>query len=279
MSADKKNRWRIIISGKMPAAENMALDKTILTGVAQGISPNTIRLYDWDCPTVSFGFHQDIKGHMDLNKIFDNNFAFVRRPTGGRAVLHYDEVTYAVIAKNRGQFSGSILDVYKEIAYPLLYSLRDVGIDAKIADSLTNSSASNKWQDPCFSSSSKYEINFKGKKIIGSAQVRKNGAFLQHGSILLNHNQEKMADLLPIKNNEKRVVIKKYLEKKTVFINQLLDKQIRFEEFTEILKDNFIKNFEIDNIISDSLSDKELNIYQKSLHEIENEINYFTKNL
>ena len=262
----------------MNPAKNMALDKAILCGIAEGISPNTIRIYDWDPPTVSFGYHQKINEQINLKKICESDFGLVRRPTGGRAVLHFDEVTYAVIAENKGQFSGSILEVYKEIAKPLLKSLNDVGINAEITDSLTDNNKIMKWKDPCFSSSSKYEININGKKIIGSAQVRSNNAFLQHGSILLNHNQEKMADLLPISAENKRRIMKKFLAKKTVSINQLLDKNISFWKFAEILKKNFIKFFKIENYSSQSLLKKESIIYSDYLKELEKEIVRLRKN-
>lgn len=256
----------------MPPAENMALDQTILIGVADDISPNTIRIYDWDPPTVSFGFHQKINEQINLEKVREKGFGIVRRPTGGRAVLHFDEVTYAVIAKTEGEFSGTILDVYKKIAEPLLNSLHEIGIPAEMENDFTEKKKAKKWQNPCFSSSSKYEINYKGKKIIGSAQVRKNGAFLQHGSILLNYNQEKMADLLPLANEKKRILMKKFLAKKTVFINQLLDKQVSFEKFAGILKNNFIKDFNIFDTIPDSISNEELAIYKDRLVELKNEI-------
>ncbi len=274
-----ENSWRVIVSGKMPAAQNMAMDSAILSGVAQGSSPNTIRIYDWESPTVSFGYHQNPNNHIDLSRVAKNNFAFVRRPTGGRAVLHYDEVTYAVIAKNEGQFAGSILDVYKKIAYPILHTLQEVGIDATMSESVQNNSNTDKWRDPCFSSSSKYEINSDGKKIVGSAQVRKNDAFLQHGSILLNNNQEKMAELLPIDSETKRKVMKKYLAKKTIFINELLHKQISFAHFASILKENFMKDFAIKDIVPAGLSDFETTVYQKKLQKHEKEIESLRKNI
>jgi len=277
MNENSNNAWRIIISGKMSPAENMALDKAILKGVAQGISPNTIRIYDWNPPTVSVGYHQKINEQIDLNKVRDNGFGIVRRPTGGRAVLHFDEVTYAVVAKNTKEFSGSILDVYKKIAKPLLHSLHEININASITSSLPHDSKSQKWHSPCFSSSSKYEINCHGKKIIGSAQVRKNSAFLQHGSILLNNNQEKMADLLPGSNAEKRKIMKKLLARKTVSINQLLDKQIGFEKFSVILKSNFVNDFNINKLLPENLLDEEMETYYAVLEEMKNEIRSYKK--
>lgn len=265
------NKWRIIISGKLKPAENMAMDSAILQGVVEGISPNTIRIYDWSPPTVSFGYHQDIANQIDLNRVLENGFGIVRRPTGGRAVLHWDEVTYSVIAKNEGIFAGSILSVYKKIGLALLSSLRQIGIEADMQDSFPSHAEQKDWTSPCFSSASKYEIQYKGKKLVGSAQVRKGTAFLQHGSILLNHNQEKMAELLPAKNESQRKVLKKLMAKKTIQINRIVETPITFSEFANILKASFIKEFGIEALEKPNISQVESNKYNSFLFDIEEE--------
>ena len=122
--------WRFINSGKMKPHENMALDEALLFGIINRKLSPVVRVYDWDPPTVSFGYHQKIEEHILPEKIKEFGFGIVRRPTGGRAVLHYDEVTYAVIAPIEGILSGSILDSYKRIGEVLLASLEDVGIEA-----------------------------------------------------------------------------------------------------------------------------------------------------
>ena len=237
--------WRFIISGKMDPAENMAMDEAILEGVLKGVSPQTIRIYDWEPPTISFGFHQDIKKHIDLEKVKEYGFGVVRRPTGGRAVLHYDEVTYAVIAKNNGILKGSILESYQKISEVLLKTLEEIGISAELENSMPVCKEQKNWTNPCFSSSSKYEIHYKQKKIIGSAQIRKHNVLLQHGSILLNHNQELMADFLPVNNNSERKALKRLLSQKTIAINQILDSPLSFEDFADILKIVFEREYSI----------------------------------
>ena len=239
------SNWRFIISGKMAPAENMAVDEAILEGVIKGVAPQTIRVYDWDPPTISFGFHQDIKKHIDIDKVKEYGFGIVRRPTGGRAVLHYDEVTYAVIAKSNGILKGSILESYQKIGMALLNTLEEIGISAKMENSLIRTSEQKNWTNPCFSSSSKYEINYKQKKIIGSAQIRKYNVLLQHGSILLNHNQELMSEFIPVNNDSERKTLQRLLNQKTIAINQILESSISFYEFVRILKKNFEKEFVI----------------------------------
>lgn len=237
--------WRFINSGKMPPNENMAIDKAILEGVANGISPQTVRIYDWNPPTISFGFHQNIAKYIDLERVKKSGFGIVRRPTGGRAVLHYDEITYAVIAKTDGILKGSILQSYQKIGKVLLATLKKIGIDAEMENGLPSLNNQKKWSNPCFTSASKYEIHYKNKKIIGSAQIRKDGAFLQHGSILLNNNQELMAKFLIVKNENERNILKKYLSKKTIAINQILDSPISFLEFSYKLNEAFEEIFPI----------------------------------
>ncbi|HEX38139.1 MAG TPA: lipoate--protein ligase family protein [Candidatus Cloacimonetes bacterium] len=237
--------WRFINSGKMKPHENMALDEALLFGIINRKLSPVVRVYDWDPPTVSFGYHQKIEEHILPEKIKEFGFGIVRRPTGGRAVLHYDEVTYAVIAPIEGILSGSILDSYKRIGEVLLASLEDVGIEATMKNSMPSEQEQKNWTNPCFSSASKYEINYRGSKIIGSAQIRKGNALLQHGSILLNHNQELMAELMPTRSEKERSIIRKLLAKKTIPINQLSAKPISFNYFTRILKKNFKINFSI----------------------------------
>ncbi|MEA3475835.1 MAG: lipoate--protein ligase family protein, partial [Candidatus Cloacimonadota bacterium] len=254
--------WRFIISGKMAPAENMAIDEAILLGVLKGVSPQTIRVYDWDPPTVSFGFHQNIEKQIDLGKVKKYGLGIVRRPTGGRAVLHYDEVTYAVIADTNGIMSGSILKSYQKIGSVLIKCLDDIGIYAEMEDGISQDKKQKDWSNPCFASASKYEIHYKHKKIIGSAQIRKNNVLLQHGSILLNHNQELMAELVPFNNASDHNTLKKLLSQKTIAINQILDEPISFNKFVNTFKKNFEKKFELN-----FLKDSKINRFEKTLIE------------
>lgn len=238
-----KETWRFINSGKMKPHENMAMDEALLFGIInRNLSP-VFRVYDWEPPTVSFGYHQKINEHILPDKIKEFGFGMVRRPTGGRAVLHYDEVTYAVIAPIAGVFAGTILDSYKKIGEVLLASLKEVGIEATMKDSMPSEREQKTWVNPCFTSASKYEINYKGSKIIGSAQIRKGNALLQHGSILLNRNQELMAELIPTTSEKEKSTIRKILAKKTTSINQLSSKSVSFNFFAQILKKNFENKF------------------------------------
>ncbi len=257
-----KETWRFINSGRLKPNENMAMDEAILFGIINKNDPPVIRVYDWDPPTVSFGYHQKINEHILLDKVKEYGFGLVRRPTGGRAVLHYDEVTYAVISRTDGILAGSVLESYQKIGKVLLATLHEIGIDATMQDSMPSEKEQKTWVNPCFTSASKYEINYKGKKIIGSAQIRKGSALLQHGSILLNHNQELMAELMPTKSNKEKETIKKLLSRKTIAVNDLIENSLSFNDFVNILKKNFQKHLGI------SFSENgDLTFYERQLYE------------
>jgi len=257
-----KETWRFINSGKLKPYENMAMDEAILFGIINKNTPPTIRLYDWDPPTVSFGYHQKINEHILPEKVKEYGFGLVRRPTGGRAVLHYDEVTYAVISRTDGILAGSVLESYQKIGEVLLATLHEIGIDATMQNSMPSGQEQRTWVNPCFTSASKYEINYKGKKIIGSAQIRKGNALLQHGSILLNHNQELMAELIPTKSDKEKETIKKILSKKTIAINNIIEEPVLFDVFAHILKNNFQKYFGISFSKNGELTKYENQLYE-----------------
>ncbi len=254
--------WRFINSGKLKPHENMAMDEAILFGIINKNAPPAIRVYDWDPPTVSFGYHQKIKEHILPDKVKEYGFGLVRRPTGGRAVLHYDEITYAVISRTDGILAGSVLESYQKIGEVLLATLHEIGIDATMQNSMPSEKEQRTWVNPCFTSASKYEINFKGKKIVGSAQVRKGNALLQHGSILLNHNQELMAELIPTKSNKEKETIKKLLSKKTIAINDIIEEPLQFNAFVNILKINFQTYFGISFSENGNLTNYEKELYE-----------------
>lgn len=269
-----QKNWRFIISGKLPPATNMAIDEAILEGVIHGYSPQTVRVYDWDPPTVSLGFHQDIDTQIDVEKVIDYGFGIVRRPTGGRAVLHYDEVTYSVIARAEGRFEGTVMESYKYIAKILSGALRTIGIQVDIENGVKREQS---WSAPCFSSASKYEIHYQGKKLVGSAQMRREGCFLQHGSILLNNDQSVMAEFIPSVDERKREHLRSLLAQKTISINQILNPHISFLHLAIVLKRYFEEELKIPFYISSTPIDFEYFQFRDSLPKYEEK--FFSKKI
>lgn len=166
----------------------MALDEALLQAAeAEGLS--TLRLYAWDPPTLSFGRNEPALRRYDRAAITARGLATVRRPTGGRAVWHHREVTYAVAAP--AATFGALRDTYREIHAMLVTALLSLGAAVRLADQRP---AAGVGAGACFASAAGGEVVAGGGgKVVGSAQVRSGNAFLQHGSILLAAEQDVVA--------------------------------------------------------------------------------------
>ncbi len=181
--------WRLIHSGYQSGAQNMALDESLLEAVACGDSPPVLRFYRWRPATVTIGYAQSVVSDLDLDVCREAGLDVVRRSTGGRAVLHDHEVTYAVIAPlNSRHFGNSVLDCYRVIAEILGETLRQLGLPAQLVPGRPKGGHRNPVKALCFSAPSQYELVIGGCKVAGSAQKRHGQAFLQHGSLPLEMN-------------------------------------------------------------------------------------------
>jgi lipoate-protein ligase A len=173
--------WRFIDSGPCDASYNMALDESIAAAVRKGDSPPTLRLYGWRQTAVSLGAFQRTRD-IDISYCAANDVQVVRRPTGGRGILHGDELTYSFSAKNEGLFSQGLLASYKHISSAFSLALERLGLPVKTE--MQRASGRNLARSPlCFQSTSYGELTINGKKLIGSAQKRWGDGFLQQGSI------------------------------------------------------------------------------------------------
>jgi len=140
-----------------------------------------LRVYRWEPAAVTFGYNQDLSS-FDRDALDAAGYDLVRRPTGGRAILHADELTYAVIGTSPGPvFGNSLHETYMKINQALLAFLADLGIAADISEGESRDEARGL---VCFRSAGRHEVSVAGRKLIGSAQRRTGGVFLQHGSIL-----------------------------------------------------------------------------------------------
>ena len=240
-------RWRILVSPKLRPAENMAIDEAILLGIINNESPPTIRFYDWEPSTVSYGYNQKVEKEIDFIALQDYGFGYIRRPTGGRTVLHDNEVTYSIISPIADRLAGNVLDSYAEISKALAEGLHLMGVDVTFEKGILSADHQRQEANPCFSSSSRFELTYNKKKIVGSAQVRKKNVLLQHGSILLNYDQSKLAYLLPNISKTQKEKLAVYLGKKTIAINQVIEKKIDFKKATTILLKGFKKKWSEDS--------------------------------
>lgn len=215
-----KFRWLPYREGN--AAWNMAVDEAILEAHLQGLVPTTLRFYGWSPPAVSLGYAQRIDEKV-VKAIVARGLNVVRRPTGGRAVLHQGDLTYSFVGSSsdsserssidpssdstsnskitseasRTRFAtlpSGVADSYLQICHGLINGLTNLGLQAEIG---RGKGGYNRFQD-CFQSTTSADLQVNGLKIVGSAQLRRKHAVLQHGSILLNQDQQLMSQLLEI---------------------------------------------------------------------------------
>ncbi len=245
-------KWRVIVHGRFNSAENMAIDEAIMMAIEAGESLPTIRFYDWEPATVSCGFNQRALDEIDLGELESRGYGFVRRPTGGRVVLHKNEVTYAVITPSIEKFEGGITDTYAEISKALATGLKNLGVPIEFEKGELTASEQRVNANPCFTSTSRYELKCLGKKIVGSAQVRKGDMLLQHGSILLHENQAEVAWLVPGLETEKKEKLARFLQRKTISINQAQINNYSYEEVTEKLVQGFQEQWSSDEFVIES---------------------------
>ena len=167
----------------------MAVDEALMER-ARSIGEWTLRVYSWSTPTISLGRNQTARDRYDLEQIARRGFGVVRRPTGGRAILHDREVTYSVTAPTAS--AGELGESYRRINRLLLAALHQLGVGASVAAPVTRSIAPG--LSPCFDEPAAGERVVDGRKLAGSAQWRMDGALLQHGSILVADDQSTLAE-------------------------------------------------------------------------------------
>lgn len=188
--------WRLLLHGPLDGARNMEIDRCLLEWTEASVKPVTwFRLYRWNRPTVSLGRHQKAETAVDLAFCRRAGVGVVTRPTGGRAVFHHRELTYAVVSNDATCFPQQNIDrTYRQIALALLDGLTRHGVQAELAGtSRPDHGTSPGTGVPCFATASRHEILWRGRKLVGSAQYRLKRSFLQHGSIPLQFDWELMA--------------------------------------------------------------------------------------
>jgi lipoate-protein ligase A len=187
--------WRLLRTPAAPGAWNMAVDEAILEHIHQGVSQPTLRLYAWTPPCLSLGHAQPF-GDVDLGRLGALGWDVVRRPTGGRAILHTDELTYSVTAPaDEPHVAGTLLDSYNHLAQALFRAVRDLGLPVQIQQHVS-AGAPQSTNPVCFEVPSSYEITVQGRKLIGSAQARKKEGVLQHGSLPLGGDLTRITQVL-----------------------------------------------------------------------------------
>ncbi|MCA1012207.1 biotin/lipoate A/B protein ligase family protein [Halobacillus halophilus] len=236
--------WYFVDSGHCTPAMNMALDEALMNWHRQGEIPPVLRFYGWAPAGLSVGYFQKVKGKIDLEGVERHGFELVRRQTGGRAVLHDKELTYSVIvSEDHPDMPASVKDAYLVLSKGLLEGFHNLGIEAEFA--VPEGKLDTTGSAVCFEEPSWYELIVEGRKAAGSAQTRKKGIILQHGSIPIDVDDVKLFDMFIYKNERIKERARRAFGDKAAAINQLLDNNVTFDQTKEAFKEGFEKGLDI----------------------------------
>ena len=191
--------FRLLVTEPLDGAQNMALDEALLRSRLGSAAPPTLRLFAWAPPTISLGYGQRLDGRIDVEAAGRMGIGLVRRPTGGSAILHEgpdSEVTYSVAAA-AGDFEGAddLLGTYRWIGAALCEGLRGLGAPVEMV--AVQPSDPSRMPAFCFARTGSYELEVAGKKLVGSAQRREGRGFLQHGSVMLAADPDRLRRVFP----------------------------------------------------------------------------------
>jgi len=216
---------RVVVDGAAAGERNMEADAALADALARGEIPPTLRLYGWSPPAISIGYHQS-EEDFDAVKMADAGIRLVRRPTGGRAILHWEELTYAAVLPLA---AGSPREIYTAIHRTFLRGVLSMGIPADLGDGDGDMRAAGASPGgiACFSTSAKSEIRSGGKKLVGSAQRKVGGVILQHGSFLLGPRHLGIAEFV---RPDRRGVALTGLASRTTDAETILGRPVSFAE-------------------------------------------------
>ncbi len=223
---DLMDAWRLLKLETCNAYRNMAIDEAILTARIKGVVPNTLRFYRWNPSAVSIGKFQNIENEVQLENCRQQGVDFVRRITGGGTVYHDSagEVTYSVVVSKQDLGASDISAIYARLYAGLAKTLRILGVSADFNEGGAKACPN---------------LTVKGKKISGSAQTHKAGVVLQHGTLLLDVDFEKMFTLLRVPWAKTRMEVTNVAMSRMTSISKELGKQVSMEEIVQALEEGF----------------------------------------
>lgn len=232
-------KFRLLKTGHQSAAFNMALDEVIAEAVASGESDPCLRLYGWQPAAVSIGYFQSLAAEVDEAKCEELGVDVIRRQTGGGAVFHDQEVTYSMhVPLNSGIIPKEILPSYEKISQGIILGLAELGLNAEFAPL--------------------NDILLNGQKISGNAQTRKKGIVLQHGTILLNVDVDKMFELLKVPDEKMKGKLITVIKQRVTSVNSHLNSPLTFDAAVQHLENGFFKAFPECEFLPGVLSPEEI---------------------
>jgi lipoate-protein ligase A len=238
--------WRLLITPPLDGATNMAIDEAILHALADGQGMPTLRFFQWEPPCLSLGYNQHWQ-EVDEAACRRLGYTWTRRPTGGKAILHTDEVTYSlIIPQDDPRIQGGIVESYRVLSYGLLQGLENLGVRAAQAtkEDISAISRAAKGGPVCFDTPSRYEITWQGKKLIGSAQLRRRRIVLQHGTLPLYGDLNRILDALNF-SPEERTRQAGLLPQRATTLEQVLGKALCYDEAVAAMIEGFAQHLNL----------------------------------
>ncbi len=245
----ERAEWRLIRHGLKDGPSNMAIDEAILEAVAAGACQPTIRFYGWEPACISLGYGQKWRV-VDSEYLAEVGWDLVRRPTGGRAILHVDELTYSICAPvSEPRVQGSVLESYQQLSEALLSGLRNMGLSP--AKSIPDPELSQANGPACFDGPSNYEITVDGRKLVGSAQVRKHGVVLQHGTITLYGYVTRISRALRFEKSARQEALATLLQRQAITLESALNHRVNFDQAATFMAQGMANTLNLDLIEED----------------------------
>jgi lipoate-protein ligase A len=218
--------WRILETIEESGAKQMAIDEAILIARINNLVPNTLRFFTWKPSAITIGFFQNLEQEIDLKRAKDLKVDVIRRYSGGGAIFHEDELTYSLVVSEK-DISLNIIDSYKYLCQGIIKGLEKLGIKAKFKPI--------------------NDITVNAKKISGNAQTRKKGVILQHGTIILSVNADKMFSLLKVSDEKLRGKLITNVKKSVTSIkNELAGVDLDMKYLEKIFRQGFAESLKVD---------------------------------
>jgi lipoate-protein ligase A len=255
-------QWRFLDTGSGTAGMNMAVDEAMLQTHDAGATPPTLRVYGWQVPTLSLGYAQKTAQEVRLEVCRQCGVAVVRRPTGGRAVLHDDEVTYSVVMPiDLPDGSRTLTEHYRLIGLALLAALWRLGLPVILARPQRSVMSRQGTSPACFAALSRYELSVAGKKLVGSAQKRSQNALLQHGSMPFTLDRDRLFQCLNVPPEQRAHLVQDAYVTMTA-IHEVAATPIGKADLHEALRHGFSTTFGV-ALVTDTLSSAEQALAQQ----------------
>lgn len=236
-------QWRLLQTGYDTASSNMAIDKAVLIANSKGNTPPTVRFYGWVPPAISIGYFQSLTDEVDIDTCERLGVGYVRRITGGGAVFHEKEVTYSIVVpESHPAIPKNIMKSYGRICGAIIKGLEYLGIESVYTPI--------------------NDIVAGGRKISGNAQTRKAGTVLQHGTVLMDVDVEKMFSVLKVPNEKIKDKLIADVKQRVTSIRHLVGKNVSFEEVSSALKGGFEEEFHVE-LVEGTLCDEERSLAKK----------------